>query len=75
MGIREEVLGPRHPDTALSLNNLGALLDSLGDLAGARPYYERAVEIAEERLGAEHPNTRILRGNLTRLLAKMGDGE
>jgi Flp pilus assembly protein TadD len=36
----EAVLGPEHPNTATSLNNLGSLLQVQGDLAGARLYYE-----------------------------------
>jgi tetratricopeptide (TPR) repeat protein len=62
--IREKVLGPEHPGTALSLNNLGALLRSQGDLAGARPYFERALAIWEDQLGPDHPDTKIARRNL-----------
>jgi hypothetical protein len=35
--IREKVLGPEHPDTATSFNNLASLLVDQGDLATARP--------------------------------------
>ena len=34
LAICEKALGPDHPDTAMSLNNLGALLNEQGDLAG-----------------------------------------
>jgi hypothetical protein len=37
------VLGSEHLHTATSLGNLARLLHDLGDLAGARPYYERAL--------------------------------
>ena len=43
---------PQHPDTATSLNNLGMLLQAMGDLAGARPYLERSLAIREQVLGA-----------------------
>ena len=43
VAIRERALGPEHPDTASSLNNLALLLKDLGDLEGARPLYERAL--------------------------------
>jgi hypothetical protein len=49
--------GPEHPDTALSLNELVSLLHTQGDLAGARPRYERALAIHEKVLGTEHPDT------------------
>ncbi|MEZ4642022.1 MAG: tetratricopeptide repeat protein [Chloroflexota bacterium] len=35
LAIREKALGPDHPDTATSLNNLGSLLYAMGDLAAA----------------------------------------
>jgi tetratricopeptide (TPR) repeat protein len=65
--IFEKFFGEYHPLTATSLNNLGSLLHAMGDLDGARPYYERALAILEARLGPEHPNTQIVRGNLKRL--------
>lgn len=39
------------------LHLLGALLQTQGDLAGARPYYERALAITEQVLGPQHPDT------------------
>jgi Tfp pilus assembly protein PilF len=44
----EASLGPDHPDTAASLNNLALLLRDQGDLVGARPLYERALAINEK---------------------------
>jgi hypothetical protein len=61
------VRGPEHPDTATSLNNLALLLQAQGDLAGARPLYERALAIREKMLGLEHPDTAIVRNNLANL--------
>ena len=56
LAIRAEALGPAHPDTAASLNNLAYLLWDLADLAGARLLFERALTIIERVLRAEHPN-------------------
>jgi hypothetical protein len=42
LAISEKALGPEHPDTAMSLNNLALLLMDQADLAGARPLLERA---------------------------------
>jgi tetratricopeptide (TPR) repeat protein len=69
--IRRNVLGEEHPDTALSLNNLGALLQAMGDYDGARPYYEKALEINRKVLGEEHPNTTIFKENLGILNSKI----
>jgi tetratricopeptide (TPR) repeat protein len=63
----EKELGPEHPDTAQSLNNLALLLHDQGDLAGARPLFERALAIYEKALGPEHPNTVTVRNNLAKL--------
>ena len=43
--IRERVLGPDHPDTATSLNNLAILYDNQGRYEEAEPLYKRALEI------------------------------
>ena len=52
LAIWERVLGPDHPDTAVSLNNLGGLLySSRGSTRRARPLYERALAIRERVLG------------------------
>jgi Flp pilus assembly protein TadD len=56
-----------HTDTADSLNNLGGLLQAIGDLAGARPYYEQALAILEQVYPANHPTLLIVRGNLEAL--------
>jgi CHAT domain-containing protein/Tfp pilus assembly protein PilF len=73
LAINKEVLGEKHPVTALSLNNLGLLLRSIGDYAGARPYYEQALAIRKEVLGEKHPATATSLNNLGFLLNAMGD--
>ena len=73
LAIREKVLGPEHPDTATSLNNLAFLLQDQGDLAGARPLSERALAIREKVLGPEHPDTATSLNNLASLLQDQGD--
>jgi len=47
LAINEKALGPEHPDTAASLNSLANLLAAQGELAAARPLYERALAIYE----------------------------
>jgi tetratricopeptide (TPR) repeat protein len=60
-------------ETAMSFGNLAALLHDQGDLAGARPLYERAMAIADKVLGTEHPNTNRVRHNFARLLLADGN--
>ena len=58
---------------AACLNNLGTLLQAMGDPAGARPYLERALAIWERVLGPDHPDTASSLNNLGSLLREMGD--
>jgi tetratricopeptide (TPR) repeat protein len=73
LAVAEQHSGPDHADTALSLNNLGYLLQAQGDLVGARPYYERALVIYEKVLGPDHPETAVSLNNLGVLLRTHGD--
>ena len=54
--IREKALGPEHPDTANSLNNLALLYQVMGAYEQALPLYQRALKIIEKSLGPEHPH-------------------
>ncbi len=57
LSIKEKVLGPDHPEFAKSLTNLGFVLQTMGDLGGARELLERALAIREKALGPRHPET------------------
>jgi tetratricopeptide (TPR) repeat protein len=72
LSIRQKVLGPEHPDTATSLDDLATLLHNQGELSGARPLYERALSIREKVLGPEHPDTATSLGKLATLLEAQG---
>ena len=76
LSIREQSLGPTHPDTASSLNNLAFYLNETGDLAeraAARPLFNRALAIREKVLGSMHPNTATSLSNLALYLERTGD--
>lgn len=73
LAIRERVLGPDHPSTAVSLNNIGDLLRSQADLAGARSYYERALAINEKTLGTANRETATNLNNIGVALRQQGD--
>ena len=67
LAIDEKALGPEHPDTATSLNNLAVLYDAQGHYAKAEPLYQRALAIREKALGPEHPDTATSLNNLAEL--------
>jgi tetratricopeptide (TPR) repeat protein len=73
LAIREKVLGPDHPETVKSLDNLAGLLHDQGELAQARTYYERILTIREKGLGLEHPQTAQCLNNLAALLQEQGE--
>jgi len=75
LAIREQALGPEHPDTATSLNDLAELLRSKGNYEGAEPLYRRALAIREQSPGAEHRDRAETLNNLALLLDAKGDYE
>ncbi len=66
LAIREQALGPNHPDTASSLNNLASLYEHQGEYAKAEPLLKRALTIYEQVLGPNHPTTIVVRNNYAR---------
>ena len=72
LSIREKALGPDHPDTATSLNNLAVLYRTQGAYAKAEPLYLRALAIVEKALGPEHPDTAASLNNLAGLYDTQG---
>ena len=61
---RERVLGPDHPDTLTSRNNLAGAYQSAGDLDQAIALYEQTLTDRERMLGPDHPDTLTSRNNL-----------
>ena len=60
----EQLLGPDHPNTLTSRNNLARAYGSAGRLREAITLFERTLADAERVLGPDHPNTQLSRGNL-----------
>ena len=57
LAIHEKALGPEHPDTVRSLNNLAGLYEATDAYAKAEPLLQQALAIREKALGPEHPDT------------------
>lgn len=70
--LKEQVLGPDHPNTAASLNILAALHQAMGRYEEAETFYQRTLVIVEKQLGSDHPNTITSLNNLAVLYEAMG---
>jgi tetratricopeptide (TPR) repeat protein len=70
--IYETLLGPEHPRTAISLNNLAGLYRAQGRPDKAEPLHQRALAIREKVLGPEHPGTATSLNNLAGLYRAQG---
>ncbi|MEM6992455.1 MAG: serine/threonine-protein kinase [Myxococcota bacterium] len=71
--IREDELGPDHPDVGRTLSNLGTVLVAAGDLPAARSALRRALRIREAKLGPMHPALIFTLAQTARLHVLDGD--
>ena len=69
--VAERILGPEHPDTLSTINNLALLYVNQGKYEQAEPLYQRALASYELVLGTNHPTTIMVRNNYAILLEKM----
>ncbi len=65
-------LGDGHPEVAVALNNLAAIVQRRGDLDEAERLYRRVIEIKMERLGADSPSLAVAFNNLGTVLRAQG---
>ena len=61
---RERVLGPDHPNTLNSRNNLANAYQAAGRTEEAISLHEQTLTARERLLGPDHPSTQQSRGNL-----------
>jgi CHAT domain-containing protein/Tfp pilus assembly protein PilF len=64
LAITEKAVGPNHPNTAVSLDNLARLYREMGSNKKAEPLFVRALAINEKALGPNHPSTAASLNNL-----------
>lgn len=70
--LHRRLLGEEHPDTATSMDNLGALLKSLREYEAAEKHHARAREIRKAVLGEHHPTYATSLNNLADLYLSTG---
>lgn len=64
LALAERTLGPEHPHTLTSANNLASTLRGQGDLAGARAILQQVYVVLARTLGPDHPSTKLLASNV-----------
>jgi tetratricopeptide (TPR) repeat protein len=73
LGIRLELFGEHHVDTAASLNNIASYHQALGNPKRALELTEQALDIRRELLGERHPDTATSLGNLASYYHDLGN--
>jgi tetratricopeptide (TPR) repeat protein len=72
LSLRKEVLGPEHPDTLTSMNNLALVLGSQGKYEDADTMTRQTLAQREKVLGLEHLDTLTSMNNLAGVLNRQG---
>ncbi|CAK8720995.1 MAG: CHAT domain-containing protein [Candidatus Electronema aureum] len=67
-----EYLGPEHPDTLTSINNLATFYTLQGHYSNAEPLLKQALRLREKVLGRKHPATLTSINNLATLYKSQG---
>ncbi|KAM3504856.1 hypothetical protein MY11210_008194 [Beauveria gryllotalpidicola] len=73
--IREELLGPDHPDTLVSMGNLALIYYNQGRWEEAEELCMQLTETSKTKLGADHTNTLIIMSNLASIYTDQGRWE
>jgi tetratricopeptide (TPR) repeat protein len=72
---QEKHYGKDHPQTGITLTNLGNAWGSLGDYEKQKDLLTRVLEISEKHYGKDHPQTGITLDNLGDAWGSLGDYE
>jgi eukaryotic-like serine/threonine-protein kinase len=70
--VRRRVLGPEHPDTLISMNNLALLYREQGRYGQAEPLFTKVLKVRRRVLGPEHPDTLDTINDLAELYREQG---
>ncbi len=71
---QQRVLGETHPDTLLSLSNLGALYHEQRRFAEAEPLRVKVLDGMRQNMGADHPATLTSMHNLATTYDRLESG-
>jgi CHAT domain-containing protein/Flp pilus assembly protein TadD len=66
------MLGPQHPQTLITINNIGLLYQAQGRYGEAEQLFKRALSRQEQKLGTGHPDTLTSAHNLALIYLEQG---
>lgn len=72
LAIRTKALGPEHPDTIQTINQMGFLYQVTGDRKKAEEHYLKALALRTKVLGPTHPETSDSQSYLAQLYLMEG---
>ncbi len=72
MEVRQQVLGPTHPDVAESLNNVAFFYGEMGQYTEALPRYQQALAVWEQALGPNDPLIALCLNNVAEVYRNLG---
>ena len=72
LDIQRRVVGPEHPDTLLTMDNLNNTVAEQGRYAEAEKLCRETLDIRRRVLGSEHRDTATSKYELAGLLARQG---
>jgi tetratricopeptide (TPR) repeat protein len=72
LAIQKAKLGPDHPDTLLTMNNLGSSYTALGRHEDALALRQETLKLMSTKLGPDHPTTLTGMKNLANSLFNVG---
>jgi len=71
--MRKRLHGEKHPEVAVSMTNLGAVLGMQGKYTEAEPYLKGALDLYRELLEPDHPTLAKSLNNMAKLLQRQGE--
>ena len=75
LAIQEKAYGPDHAELAITLTNMGNVLETQGQLEEAMATYKRALAIQEKAYGPDHADVAIILTNMGNVLQTLGQLE
>jgi tetratricopeptide (TPR) repeat protein len=75
LALRRELLDEKHPDTAVSYDNVGSAYGKLGEYQSSLEYHLKALALRREHSGEKHPRMSASYNNVGVSYARLGQND